>query len=57
MSGQTRIADKAHRPENTAGLPEGPSWEQIQRLIANLNTERPSHIRDRANLNAPRLCR
>jgi len=24
MSGQTRIADKAHRPENTAGLPEGP---------------------------------
>ncbi len=31
-----------------AGLPEGPSWEQIQRLIANLNTERPSHIRDRA---------
>jgi integrase/recombinase XerD len=31
-----------------AGLPEGPSWEQIQRLIANLNTERPRHIRDRA---------
>ena len=31
-----------------AGLPEGPSWEQVQRLIANLNTERPSHIRDRA---------
>jgi site-specific recombinase XerD len=31
-----------------AGLPEGPSWEQIQRLIANLNTERPSHIRNRA---------
>ena len=31
-----------------AGLPEGPSWDQIQRLIANLNTERPNHIRDRA---------
>jgi integrase/recombinase XerD len=31
-----------------AGLPEGPSWEQVQRLIANLNTDRPSHIRDRA---------
>jgi integrase/recombinase XerD len=31
-----------------AGLPEGPSWEQIQRLIANLNTERPNHVRDRA---------
>ena len=33
---------------SNAGLPEGPSWEQVQRLIANLNTERPSHIRDRA---------
>lgn len=31
-----------------AGLPEGPSWEQVQRLIANLNTDRPSHVRDRA---------
>ena len=31
-----------------AGLPEGPSWEQTQRLIAGLNTERASHIRDRA---------
>ena len=31
-----------------AGLPEGPSWEQVRRLIASLNTERPSHIRDRA---------
>jgi site-specific recombinase XerD len=31
-----------------AALPEGPSWEQVQRLIANLNTEHPSHIRDRA---------
>jgi site-specific recombinase XerD len=33
---------------SNAGLPEGPSWEQVQRLIANLNTERASHIRDRA---------
>ncbi len=33
---------------SNAGLPEGPSWEQVRRLIANLNTERPSHIRDRA---------
>ena len=31
-----------------AGLPEGPSWEQVRRLIASLNTGRPSHIRDRA---------
>ena len=31
-----------------ASLPQGPSWEQVQRLISNLNTERPSHIRDRA---------
>ena len=31
-----------------AGLPQGPSWEQTQRLIASLNTERASHIRDRA---------
>jgi integrase/recombinase XerD len=31
-----------------AALPEGPSWVQIQRLLADLNTERVSHIRDRA---------
>ena len=31
-----------------ASLPQGPSWEQVQRLIANLNTDRRSHIRDRA---------
>ena len=30
------------------GLPEGPSWEQVRRVIADLNTERASHIRDRA---------
>jgi len=33
---------------SNAGLPAGPSWEQVQHLIANLNTERASHIRDRA---------
>lgn len=31
-----------------ASLPEGPSWEQVQRLIANLNTDRPTQVRDRA---------
>src|SRR6185437_9045176 len=30
------------------GLPEGPTWEQIQRLVSNVNTDRPTHIRDRA---------
>jgi len=33
---------------SNAGLPEGPTWEQVQRLIANLNTKRASHLRDRA---------
>lgn len=33
---------------SNAGLPEGPSWVQVQRLIANLNTKRASHIRYRA---------
>ena len=31
-----------------ATLPEGPSWVQVQRLLADLNTEGVSHIRDRA---------
>jgi len=31
-----------------ASLPEGPSWEQVQLLIANLNTDRPTQVRDRA---------
>ena len=31
-----------------ASLPQGPSWGQVQRLVATLNTEHPSHIRDRA---------
>jgi site-specific recombinase XerD len=44
------LAETIHSPRiySMAGLPEGPSWDQIQRLIANLNTERPNHIRDRA---------
>jgi site-specific recombinase XerD len=39
---------KGPKVYSMSGLPEGPSWEEIQRLIANLNTDRPSHIRDRA---------
>ncbi len=44
------LAETIHSPRiySMAGLPEGPTWAQIQRLIATLNTERPSHIRDRA---------
>ncbi len=44
------LAETIHSPRiySMTGLPEGPNWDQIQRLIANLNTERPSHIRDRA---------
>jgi integrase/recombinase XerD len=47
MSG---LAETIQSPRiySMAGLPEGPSWEQTQRLIADLNTERASHIRDRA---------
>lgn len=44
------LADTIQRPTiySMTGLPEGPTWEQTQQLIAGLNTERPSHIRDRA---------
>src|SRR5437762_1187818 len=38
---------------SNAGLPEGPSWEQVRRLIAHLNTERPSHVRGRAIILVP----
>lgn len=31
-------------------LPCGPSWEDVERLLASMETERPSHIRDRAIL-------
>jgi len=31
-----------------AGLPEGPAWTDVQRLIARLDTDHSSHIRDRA---------
>lgn len=36
------------RVYSAAGLPEGPTWEQVQHVIADLNTDRASHIRDRA---------
>lgn len=44
------LAETIHSPRiySMATLPEGPSWEQIQRLIANLNTGCANHIRDRA---------
>jgi len=44
------LAETIHSPRiySMAGLPEGPNWDQIQRMIANLNTESPRHIRDRA---------
>ncbi len=44
------LADTIQSPTiySLAGLPQGPSWEQVQRLVASLNTERPGHIRDRA---------
>ena len=44
------LAETIHSPctYSMASLPQGPSWEQVQRLIANLNTDRRSHIRDRA---------
>ncbi len=47
---RTGLAETIRSPRiySMATLPEGPSWEQIQRLIANLNTGRASHIRDRA---------
>lgn len=46
----TGLAETIHSPRiySMAALPEGPTWDHIQRLIATLNTERPSHIRDRA---------
>lgn len=44
------LADTIQSPTiySLAGLPQGPSWEQVQGLIASLKTERPGHIRDRA---------
>jgi integrase/recombinase XerD len=36
------------RVYSAAGLPEGPTWDAVQRLLANINTEQPRHIRDRA---------
>lgn len=31
-------------------LPSGPTWEEVQRLIASVNTDKPQDIRDRAIL-------
>jgi site-specific recombinase XerD len=31
-----------------SSLPQGPSWKDVQHLIASINTSRPAHIRDRA---------
>ncbi len=44
------LAETIHSPRiySMAGLPQGPTWDQIQRLIVTLDTERPSHIRDRS---------
>jgi site-specific recombinase XerD len=44
------LAETIQRPKiySLSGLPQGPSWEQVQSLIAKLDTERPGHIRDRA---------
>jgi integrase/recombinase XerD len=46
----SELAETIHSPRiySMAGLPQGPNWDQIQRLVATLDTERPSHIRDRA---------
>jgi len=44
------LAETIERPRiySHAGLPEGPSWDQVRRLIASLDSDRPGHIRDRA---------
>jgi integrase/recombinase XerD len=44
------LAETIERPRiySQAGLPEGASWEQVRRLIASLDSDRPGHIRDRA---------
>lgn len=44
------LAETIERPRiySQAGLPEGPSWEQVRRLIASLDSDRPGHVRDRA---------
>lgn len=44
------LAESIESPRlySMAGFPEGPTWDQVQRLVSNLNTERPTHIRDRA---------
>lgn len=49
---QTTIAETLQGPRVFAhtSLPSGPSWQEIQGLLATLDTEQPSDIRDRAIL-------
>jgi site-specific recombinase XerD len=44
------IASRIERPRiyTLSGIPQGPSWKDVERLVASVNTNRPSHIRDRA---------
>ena len=44
------IAETINRPRlySYESLPRGPSWKDVQRLLASVNGERPSHIRIRA---------
>jgi integrase/recombinase XerD len=46
------FADAIERPRQYAaeGLPSGPSWRDVQRLLASVGNERPVDIRDRAIL-------
>ena len=45
----SQIAESIQGPSLFAqeGLPSGPSWEDVKRLIDSMNTERPYDIRDR----------
>ncbi|MBK8871890.1 MAG: tyrosine-type recombinase/integrase [Elusimicrobia bacterium] len=46
------LADAFHGPTiySHEGLPRGPLWPEVKRLLAALNTGRPSHVRNRAIL-------
>jgi integrase/recombinase XerD len=47
-----RLAQNIRGPclYESEGLPRGPSWTQVERLIANLDRRRPRDVRDRAIL-------
>lgn len=49
---KAHLANAIPRPRIYAleGLPTGPSWPDVQRLLATLNTLRPADVRDRAIL-------